>query len=167
LNLDERLRGAQEEFAKYPDLKIAHTLDDQGDPRTANDLVSDLFNKKETINGVLCLEASGGPGAAETLHRLGLEGKIPIVAMDKNVETLDFIQKKVVSVTVAQKSYTMAFYGLRFLDDLHHNAVHQFKDWRTAPASPLPARVDTGTIVITEGNLAAFRAAMASHQGPL
>jgi len=167
LNLDERLHGAQEIFAKYPDLKIIHTLDDQGDPRVANDLVSDLFNKKETIDGILCLEASGGPGAAETLHRVGLEGKVPIVAMDKNVETLDFIQKKVVSATVAQKSYTMAFYSLRFLDDLHHNVVHEFKDWRTAPASPLPARVDTGTIVINEGNLAVFRSAMASHQSAL
>ncbi|MGA3167912.1 MAG: substrate-binding domain-containing protein [Terriglobia bacterium] len=167
LNLEERLRGAQEVFAKYPDLKIAHALDDQGDPRTANDLVSDLFRKKETVDGILCLEASGGPGAAETLHRLGLDGQVPVVAMDKNPETLDFIQQKVVSATIAQKSYTMAFYGLRFLDDLHHNVVHEFKDWRTAPASPLPARVDTGTIVINANNLAVFRAAMASRQSPL
>jgi ribose transport system substrate-binding protein len=167
LNVEERLRGAQEVFAKYPGIKIAHTLDDQGDPRTANDLVSDLFKKNETVDGILCLEASGGPGVGETLHRLNLDGKIPVVAMDRNPETLDFIQQKVISVTIGQKPYTMAFYGLRFLDDLHHNAVHEFKDWQTAPASPLPARVDTGTTVINVSNLAAFRAAMASHQNPL
>jgi ribose transport system substrate-binding protein len=167
LNLEERLRGAQEVFAKYKDLKITHTLDDQGDPRTANDLVSDLFAKKETIDGFLCLEASGGPGVAETLHRLNLGGQIPVVAMDKNPETLDFIEQKVISVTTAQKPYTMAFYGLRFLDDLHHNVVHEFKDWRTAPTSPLPARVDTGTSVINADNLAAFRAAAPSHSSPL
>jgi len=167
LNLEERLRGVQDVLAKNPKIKIARTLDDQGDPRTANTLVSDLFNKKETIDGFVCLEASGGPGAAETLHRLGLEGKIPIVAMDKNEETLDFVQGKVISATIAQKPYTMAFYGLRFLDDLHHNVVHEFKDWRTAPASPLPARVDTGTTVINASNVAAFRAALASHRSPL
>ena len=167
LNLDERMRGAQEVFAKYPDIKITHTLDDQGDPRTANDLISDLFTKKETVDGILCLEASGAPGAGDTLHRLNLDGKIPVVAMDRNPETLDFIQQKVISGTIGQKPYTMAFYGLRFLDDLHHNAVHEFKDWQTAPASPLPARVDTGTDVINASNLAAFRAAMASYQKPL
>jgi len=167
LNVEERLRGAQEVFAKYPGIKIARTLDDQGDPRTANDLVSGVLLKKETVDGILCLEASGGPGAGETLQRLDLIGKIPVVAMDLNPETLDFIQQKVISATIGQKPYTMAFYGLRFLDDLHHNIVHEFKDWRTAPASPLPARVDTGTNVITEGNLAAFRAAMTSHQSPL
>jgi ribose transport system substrate-binding protein len=167
LNLEERLRGAQEVLAKYPGIKIATTLNDQGDPRTANDLISDLFKKNETVNGILCLEASGGPGAGETLHRLDLGGKIPVVAMDLNPETLDFIQQKVISVTIGQKPYTMAFYGLRFLDDLHHNIVHEFKDWQTAPASSLPARVDTGTNVINASNLAAFRAAMASHQNPL
>jgi ribose transport system substrate-binding protein len=87
--------------------------------------------------------------------------------MDMNPETLDFIERKMISLTIGQKPYTMAFYGLRFLDDLHHNVVHEFKDWRTAPASPLPARVDTGTDVINASNLGAFRAAMRSPQNPL
>ena len=167
LNLEERLRGAQEVFAKYPGIKIAHTLDDQGDPIKANDLISELITKKETVDGILCLEASGGPGAGEVLFRFELNGKIPVVAMDMNPETLDFIQRKMISLTIGQKPYTMAFYGLRFLDDLHHNVVHEFKDWRTAPASPLPARVDTGTDVINAGNLGAFRAAMRNQQNPL
>ncbi|HTS71884.1 MAG TPA: substrate-binding domain-containing protein [Terriglobia bacterium] len=162
LNLEERLRGAQEILAKSPDIKIVHTFDDRGDPRVANDQVSDMFKKDETVDGFLCLEASGGPGAAETLDRLNMAGKVSVVAMDMNPETLEYIDKKVVSVTIGQKPYTMAFYGLRFLDDLHHNVVHEFKDWRTAPASPLPTRVDTGTNVIDAGNLAAFRAAIAS-----
>jgi ribose transport system substrate-binding protein len=164
LNVEERLRGAQEVFAKYPGIKITHTIDDQGDPVKANEMLADLFTKKETINGILCLEASGGPGAGEVLFRLDLYGKIPAVAMDMDPETLDFIEKKMISLTIGQKPYTMAFYGLRFLDDLHHNIVHEFKDWRTAPASPLPARVDTGTEVINAGNLAAFRAAIRNQQ---
>lgn len=163
LNLEERLRGAQEVLARYPDIKIVRTLDDQGDPRTANDLISEMLLKKEPVDGFLCLEASGGPGAGEVLQRLDMTGKIPIVAMDLNPETLDYIDQKVIAVTIGQKPYTMAFYGLRFLDDLHHNVVHEFKDWQSAPASPLPARVDTGTNVINAGNLKVFRAAMTSH----
>ena len=167
LNLEERLRGAQEVFAKYPGFKVTHTLDDQGDRRTANDLLSDVFKTKEAVDGILCLEAQGGPAAGETVHALNLSAKVAVVAMDVNPETLDFIQQKVVSATIGQRPYTMAFYGLRFLDDLHHNVVHEFKDWRTAPASPLPARVDTGTDVINASNVAAFRAAMKSRQNSL
>jgi ribose transport system substrate-binding protein len=167
LNLEERRRGVEEIFQKYPGIKIVNTIDDKGDPRVANDEISAILEKKQRLDGILCLEASGGPGAAEALHRLNMDGKIPIVAMDKNPETLDWISRGVISATVAQKSYTMAFYSLRFLDDLHHNVVHEFKDWKTAPVSPLPAYLDTGTAVIDQKNLAAFQAATAERRKPL
>jgi len=167
LNLEERLRGVNETFKKYPGIKISKTIDDKGDPRIANDQISRMLEAKEKIEGILCLEASGGSGAAEALHRLNLDGKIPIVAMDKSPETLDWISRGAISATITQKSYTMSFYGLRFLDDLHHNVVHEFKDWRTAPASPLPTRVDTGTAVVDQKNLAEFQAAAATRKKSL
>jgi ribose transport system substrate-binding protein len=166
LNLDERFRGAKSVFGDYPKIKVTETLDDKGDPRMANDQISAMLEKKEKIDGILSLEASGGPGAAEALHRLGLEGKIPIVAMDKDPETMDSISSGAIAATIAQKPYTMAFYGLKFLDDLHHNIVHEFRDWKTAPASPLPRFVDTGTAVVDSSNLAAFKAAEVSRPKP-
>jgi ribose transport system substrate-binding protein len=170
-NQTERRRGVEEVLKKYPRIQIVHTLDDKGDPRTANDQIAALLESKDPkdkFDGILCLEASGGPGAAEALHRLNLDGKIPIVAMDKSPETLDWIARGVISASIAQKSYTMAYYSLRFLDDLHHNVVHEFaKDWRTAPTSPLPTRVDTGTAVIDKSNVADFQAALASRAKPL
>ncbi len=163
-NLDERMRGVEEVFKKHPGIKILHTLDDKGDPRSANDQISVLLENKEQFDGILCLEASGGPGAAEALHRLDMDGKVPIVAMDKNPETLDWISRGAIAATIAQKPYTMSYYGVKFLDDLRHNVVHEFKDWRTAPASPLPSRVDTGTAVVDQSNLSAFRAAEVTHK---
>jgi len=76
---------------------------------------------------------------------LDLEGKVPIVAFDKDPDTLGLIEKGAIASTIAQKPYVMSYYGLKFLDDLHHNAVREFKDWRTAPAAPcqpgwIPAR---------------------------
>jgi ribose transport system substrate-binding protein len=163
LNLDQRLQGVQQVFQKYPNLKITKTLNDKGDPEVANEGISDLMAKNEKVDGVLCLEASGGSGTAEVMHRLNLEGKFPIVAMDKSSETYEWISKGVISATVIQKPYTMAFYGIRFLDDFHHDVVHEFKNWQTAPVSPLPARVDTGTAVVTSKNLAEFQSAEAIH----
>jgi len=169
LNLDERVRGVQEALKKYPGIKIVRTLDDKGDPRLANDQVSALLeskDEKDKMDGIVCVEASGGPGSAEALHRLNMDGKIPIVAMDKGTDTLDWIKQGVITATIGQKPYTMSFYGLKFLDDLHHNIVHEFKDWRTAPVSPLPANVDTGTAVIDSANLAVFQAALTTHAQP-
>jgi ribose transport system substrate-binding protein len=170
-NLDERVRGVNDAFKKFPGIKVIQTIDDKGDPRIANDQISALLaaskGGKQQISGIICLEASGGSGAAEALHRLDLSGKIPIVAFDKDPETLDFIQRGVIAATIAQKPYVMSYYGLKFLDDLHHNAVHEFKDWRTAPVDPIPTFVDTGTAVVDKSNLAEFREALAAHPKPL
>jgi len=168
LNTKERQRGLEEELKKYPGIKIVETIDDKGDPATADDSVKELLQKKkQKIDGIVGLEASGGQGAAEALHLMDLTGKIKIVAFDKDPATLDAIEKGWITATVAQKPYVMAFYGVRFLDDLHHNFVHEFKDWATAPAAPLPTFVDTGTAVIDSSNLATFRKALAEHPKPV
>lgn len=166
-NIDDRLTGAVDALKNFPALKFTKILDDKGDWRNAFDQISDLILKKEKIDGIICLEAAGGPGAADALNRFDLAGKVPIVAFDKDPKTLELIEKGTISATIAQKPYVMSYYGLKFLDDLHHNAVKEFKDWRTAPAAPLPGWVDTGTAVVDKSNLAAFREAIAAHPKPL
>lgn len=164
-NLDERTRGVNDTLKKYPGIKIAQTIDDKGDPRIANDSMSALLKAKTKIDGIICLEASGGSGAAEALHRL--DAKIPIVGFDKDPETLDWIDRDGITATVTQKPYVMAYYAIKFADDLHHNAVHEFKDWRTAPTAPMPTFVDTGTAIIDKSNVKTFRDSMAAHPKPL
>jgi ribose transport system substrate-binding protein len=166
-NLEERMRGVQDALAKYPGIKVVKTIDDKGDSRNAYDGASELLGKKEKVDAFLCLEASGGTGTADALHRLDLTGKVAIVAFDKDPGTLDWIDRGAITATVVQKPYVMAYYGLKFLDDLHHNAVHEFKDWKSAPTAPLPAWVDTGTAIVDKSNLAAFRQALAEHPKPL
>ena len=168
LNLEERLRGVTEALKKFPGMKIVQTIDDKGDSAKAYDAVNALFSGKKTkIDGIICLEASGGAGSAGALHRVDMTGKVAIVSFDKDPETLDWIDRGGINATVVQKPYVMAYYGVKFLDDLHHNAVHDFKDWRTAPAPPLPAWVDTGTATVDKSNLAIFREALLAHPKPL
>jgi ribose transport system substrate-binding protein len=166
-NLDDRMAGVADALKNFPAIKLTKILDDKGDARSASDQGSELLRKKEKVDGFICLEATGGSGAAEALHRLSMDGKLPIVAFDGDPETLDWIDQGVISATVTQKPYVMSYYGLKFLDDLHHNAVHQFKDWRTSLAPPMPAFVDTGTVVVDKNNLKLYREALAPHPKPL
>jgi ribose transport system substrate-binding protein len=166
-NLDDRVAGVADALANFPALKVTKILDDQGDAGSAFDQVSELIQKKEKIDGIICVEATGGSGAAGAVHRFNLEGKLPIVAFDNDPETLDWIDRGVITATITQKPYVMSYYSLKFLDDLHHNAVHQFKDWRTAPAAPMPTSVDTGTLVVDKSNLKIYREALAAHPKPL
>jgi ribose transport system substrate-binding protein len=166
-NISERMRGVTEALKKYPAIKITKTIDDKGDSRVADDAISALLHGKDKPDGIISLEASGGSGAADALHIVSLEGKVPVLTFDKDPETLDWIQRGAITATIVQKPYVMGYYGLKFLDDLHHNAVHEFKDWRTAPAPPMPAWVDTGTAIVDKNNLAAFREALAAHPKPM
>jgi ribose transport system substrate-binding protein len=166
-NLDDRVAGVKDALAKFPGLKIATILDDKGDARNAFDQVSAQIQKKEKIDGIIGLEATGGSGAAEAVARFDMGGKLPIVAFDNDPETLDWIERGVITATITQKPYVMSYYGLKFLDDLHHNAVHEFKDWRTAPAAPMPTNVDTGTVAVDKSNLKAYREALPANNKPL
>jgi ribose transport system substrate-binding protein len=166
-NLDDRVAGIADALKNFPKMNLAKILDDQGDARTAFDQTSDLIQKKEKIDGIICVEATGGSGAAGALHRFNLEGKLPIVAFDGDPETLDWIDRGAIAATVTQKPYVMSYYGLKFLDDLHHNAVHQFKDWRTALAPPVPTFVDTGTLIVDKNNIKLYREALSAHPKPM
>ncbi len=165
-NLDDRLAGVADALKNFPAMKLTKIIDDKGDWRNAFDQISDMIVKKERIDGIICLEATGGPGVSDALNRFNMAGKVPIVAFDKDPKTLELIEKGAIAATIAQKPYVMSYYGLKFLDDLHHNAVKEFKDWRSAPVAPLPTWVDTGTAVVDKNNLAVFREALAALPKP-
>jgi len=158
-NLDDLVAGVADALTNFPDIKLTKILNDKGDAKTAFDQVSELIQKKDKIDGIICLEATGGSGAAEALQHLSMQGKLQIVAFDDDPETLDWIERGSITATIAQKPYVMSYYGLKFLDDLHHNAIHKFKDWRTALAAPMPTFVDTGTVLVDKSNLKLYREA--------
>jgi len=166
-NLDDRVAGLADALKNFPAITLTKILDDKGDTKNAYDQVSELIQNKEKVDGIICLEAAGGSGAAEALHRLNMEGKLQIVAFDDDPETLDWIDRGAIAATIAQKPYVMSYYGLKFLDDLHHNAIHRFKDWRTALAVPMPTFVDTGTVVVDKSNLKLYRESLAVGSKPL
>ncbi len=158
-NQEERARGVRDAIKEDPEMAIGAEVNDSGSPDMAGSQVTDMIRRGGHPAGIICLEATCGPGVAGALDQLGMAGKIPIVAMDADPKTLTLINQGMVAATVAQKPYTMGYFGLQFLDDLHHNRVHEFPDWRTAPVSPLPDIVDTGTMVLNSHNIQTYLSA--------
>jgi ribose transport system substrate-binding protein len=156
-NLDDRLRGYRDIFASYAGLKIVRLVDIHGDPRVAFDTTEQIIGqKKEKIDGFICLEALAGKEVGEVLDRYHVTGKT-VVAMDTDPDTLDWIKKGVIAATVAQKPYTMSLVGLEMLDDLYHHKLRSLQqNWAQDPFSPLPAFVDTGATLIDKSNVDAF-----------
>jgi ribose transport system substrate-binding protein len=165
-NLNERLRGYRDIFAEHPQIKISQVIDIKGDPRIAFDTTKEMIVKKTPVDAFICLEALAGKEVADVLDRNNTS-KV-IVAMDTDEGTLDWIRKGKIAGTVAQKPYTMAYYGLQMIDDIHHNPPKGMAtmNWAQVPFAPVPAFVDTGATLITKDNLDAFISARdAAKQG--
>lgn len=166
-NLNERLRGYRDALEGSPQIKLAHIVDMKGDPRIAFDTTTQFLanDKKEHIDAFVCLEALSGKEVATVLDNNSIKGKT-IIAMDTDPDTLRWIQKGVIAATISQKPYTMAFVGLKMLDDLHHqNLPGLDADWAHNSFAPVPAFVDTGSAVVDKNNVDAFLSATKSLTG--
>ena len=158
LNAAERLKGYKDVLADHPGIKIVDVFDMHGDSGTAMDKASAYLAKKgpEEINAFVCLEASAGKDVAEALKRSGSKGKL-LLAMDTDQDTLDLIKDGTIDSTIAQKPYTMAFFGLKGLDDVHHYPPKEklTVDFDLESNSPFPSFVDTGVALVDSTNVAA------------
>ncbi len=155
-NLAERLNGYKFALSEHPGIKIVDVVDIKGDPRIAFDTTNEIVEKRrDKVDGFVCLEALGGKEVAEVLDRNKVS-KV-VIAMDADEGTLNWIQKGVIAATIAQKPFTMAYYGLKMLDELQHRKPPSLDvNWAQDPFSPLPTFVDTGATLVTKENVGDF-----------
>ena len=151
-NLEERLKGYNDAFVDHPGIKIVEVFNIKGESGNAFDRTTHYLNTKgEKIDAFVCLEASAGKDVAEALKRQNATALV--VAMDVDPQTLTDIKDGTIDSTIAQKPYTMAFYGLKALDDVHHYPVDLKRDYSWDSFSPFPAFVDTGSTLVDKVNV--------------
>jgi ribose transport system substrate-binding protein len=155
-NLKDRLRGYNDVFAEHPQLKITQVIDMQGDPRIVFDRTEEMLEKGAKVDAFACLTSIAGPEVAEVLGRKNVTGKA-VVAMDTDQRTLEGIQKGLITATIGQKPFTMAYLGVKLLDDLHHHPLESLTiNWAQDSFSPVPTFVDTGATLIDKSNVESF-----------
>jgi ABC-type sugar transport system substrate-binding protein len=156
-NLEERIQGYKDEFAKdFKDIQLVQVIDDQSDSAKAADGLKATLQANPDLAGVGCVEAAGGVGAATASKELGITDKFKIVSMDRDDGTLKFIEDGVIYASVAQKSAMMSFLGTVLMDGYKYNPVPIVSDNKAANVIPLPEAVDTGVLVINKGNAKNF-----------
>jgi ribose transport system substrate-binding protein len=164
-NLAERLQGYRDAL-ENSQVKIVRVVDIKGDPRIAFDTTTEILGKeRDKVDAFVCLEAQSGQEVATVLNNYNIHNKV-VIAMDTDAATLDWVQKGVIAATIGQKPYTMSMVGLRMLDDLYHNKIANLStDWTRDSFAPLPAFVDTGSVLIDKNNLESFQQANKTMMG--
>ena len=62
-----------------------------------------------------------------------------------------------ITATIGQKPFTMAFYGVKMLDDLYHNKLSPLgNNWAQDSFSRIPTYVDTGATLIDKHNVETY-----------
>jgi ribose transport system substrate-binding protein len=154
-NLDERLKGYNDIFAGYPGIKVVEVFDIKADAGTALDQAGVYLARTGAakVDGFICLDSRSGVNVAEAFKRRNVTDR-KLVAMDVDTDTLALVGDGTIDSTISQKPYTMAFMGLKALDDIHHYPVKPLGgDYGLNPYSPFPAFIDTGVALIDKSNL--------------
>ncbi len=157
-NLDERLKGYQDVLSTHPGIHVAEVFNMKGDSGTAFDKTGEYLGRTGAgkIDGFVCLEASAGKDVAEAFKRQNATGR-ELIAMDVDEDTLNLVKSGIIDATVAQKPYTMAFYGMKQLDEIHHYPLKSLTaDYGVDSFSPVPAFVDTGSALVDKNNVDTF-----------
>jgi len=155
-NLKDRLRGYTDVFAEHPQIHITQVIDDHGDPGVVFDRTMEIVEKGAKVDAFACLTSIAAPEVAEVLGRKNVTGKL-VVAMDTDPRTLEGIQKGLITATIGQKPFTMAYLGAKLLDDLHHHPLESLTtNWPQDSFSPIPTFVDTGATLIDKSNVESF-----------
>jgi ribose transport system substrate-binding protein len=154
-NLDERLKGYNDIFATYPGIKVVEVFDIKADPGTALDQAGVYLARTgpARIDAFVCLDSRSGSNVAEAFKRRNATDRL-LVAMDVDSDTLALIGDGTIDSTISQKPYTMAYLGLKALDDIYHYPVKPLAaDYGLDPDSPFPAFIDTGVALVDKTNL--------------
>jgi ribose transport system substrate-binding protein len=156
-NLEDRLDGYRAALEAAPGIKVAAVQDMKGNSSLAFDLAKEYVDKKNLPDAFVALESLSGAEIADVLDRARIDGKV-IVAMDAAQNTLEWIEKGKIAATIAQKPYTMGYYGLKALADIVlRKPASLTADFRNDPRSPLPVFIDTGTLLVDRNNVSNLR----------
>jgi ribose transport system substrate-binding protein len=165
-NLEERLSGFKQVLNTQPGIKIAEIVDIKGDAATAFDKAQQALARTgpQKVDAIVCLEAVAGKPVADAIKRANAHDR-EVIAWDADPGTLAAISDGTIDATIAQKPYTMGFFGLRLLHQVFNAPPEQLnKDFRTDFYSPVPVFVDTGSTLVDKGNVDLFLSATAASK---
>jgi ribose transport system substrate-binding protein len=154
-NLDDRLRGYKDVFEDYPGIQIVEVFNIKGDSGNAFDRTMHYLTDKSArrVDAFVCLESSAGRDVAEALRRQQHASDHIVIAMDADDDILTGIKQGFIDATVTEKPFTMAFYGLKALDDIHHYPEDLKRSYASNSFSPFPTFVDTGSTLVDKSNV--------------
>lgn len=159
-NTDQKLAGLEDYLASNGSWEIIAKLDDKAVTETAIEQAKAAFNNYPEMTAIIGLDSSSGAGIGAAMEELGKEpGSITVVVHDREVLTLEYIEKGYLNCTMVNKTASMPFLALQILEGIvKHNmqGLPISADNAASGVNAVPEVCYNGTVVITQDNVENF-----------
>lgn len=151
------MTGIREEVKNFPDMKIVAEVDDNSDAAVAATKIGAALLANEGVTVVIGGQSTSAIGAVTAIKEASLSDTVKVISIDRDSATLESIRHGEIYSTVAGKQYTEVYYGVKFCYDYRHGAKNAFSmDDADAGLVIAPSFVDTGALIINQGNVEKF-----------
>jgi len=116
-NQVERVKGFKSYIDKNSNIVIAAIESSDSYLLEAELAAKKIVNQHPEVKALFCTSALDGLGAAKAVKSLGLVGKVKIICFDDLPETLDNIEKGIITSTVVQQPYLMGYKAVHIIMD--------------------------------------------------
>ena len=153
---EQRKQGYVDTLAKYTNVKVVSIADTQADPNIGLQKAAEIIQKYPNLNVLVGTDSVGGAAAARAVKEANKVGKIKIIAMDRDVDLLNYVKDGTVTATIASKSFVTEFIAVHYLFWIRNGFMNGYLDWKTAGVNPIPPVTDTGNMIIDQNNVGFF-----------
>lgn len=150
---EERQRGFEDAFAEYSGVEVVAIGDTKADSNTATSAAKDIAVKYPDMTGFVCCDSTGATGAATALSELNLQGKVDVLGLDRNSDTLEMVKDKTITGTLCQNDASMPYWAMICLITEAHVHMPLTSDNAAAGAKVSPNSIYTSVNLVTADNV--------------
>lgn len=136
----QREEGFLKYIEKYPGIKVVAKEYAFTSSKLAEKITTDIILKNKDLDAVVGLNAVSAAGAASAVSKLGMAGKIKVIAFDNDPEEIEFLEDGVIQAAIVQNPFSMGYLGVKYAVD-------------AIQGKSVPKVVDTGLKVIDKDNM--------------
>jgi ribose transport system substrate-binding protein len=150
---DDREAGIRAAFEAFPDIEVVQVGDTKADTVTAVNVAKDIMQRTPDLAAFVGTDSTAGIGAATAIEEADKIGEVLAVAMDRNSDVLEKIEKGSLTGAVAQDDAAQSFWALQVLFNFNHNQAPLTVDNKAANANSGPILINTNANYIDKSNL--------------
>lgn len=143
-----RMAGFKEVMARYQKIELVKTVcgEENHDRMVAE--AQQTVKQIPDLKGIFCTSGTSAKFNAEAVLKAGKAGKIHIVSVDADSELIKYTRQGVISMTIAQRPYTMGFRVISYLYEIANRGLDSVL--LSVPGNRI---IDTGIQKLTKDNI--------------